>query len=79
MSTRSGEEDGEKLDSKEPFFWGGTTEEASVSCGSVADSGCGGRDLYSSPRRPEFMHRYDFMKAHVCACARVKRSILQDD
>lgn len=38
-----------------------------------------GHDLYSSPRHPEFMHRYDFMKARVFACACLKRSILQDD
>ena len=37
--------------------------------GSVTDSDRGGHDLYSGPRHPEFMHRYDFMKAHVFACA----------
>lgn len=29
----------------------------------------GGHDLYSGPHRPEFMHRHDFMKARVFACA----------
>lgn len=38
-----------------------------------------GHDLYSSPRRPGFMHRYDFMKVHAFTCACVIRSILQDD
>lgn len=36
--------------------------------GSVTDSD-GGHDLYSGPRHPEFMHRYDFMKAWVFAYA----------